>query len=106
MITVTFLEPDGTRKEVSAKIGVPLMEAARDASVEGILAECGGACACATCHVVIEGGPVVALTPPEDQEAMILEGALDVTEQSRLSCQITASEALDGLVLRVPESQF
>ena len=106
MIKVTFIEPNGAQKIVSANVGVPLMEAARDADVEGILAECGGACACATCHVVVEGGPVAALTPPDDQESLVLEGALDVTETSRLSCQITATEALDGLVLRVPESQF
>ena len=106
MISVTFLQPGGTEKLVSAKVGVPLMEAARDAGIEGILAECGGACACATCHVIVEGGPSEALPPPDETESMILEGALEVTERSRLSCQITATEALNGLVLRVPESQF
>ena len=106
MINVTFLEPDGTRREVLAKIGVSLMEAARDANIEGILAECGGACACATCHVVVEGGPVDALPLPEDQESMVLEGALDVSSNSRLSCQVQATQSLDGLILRIPASQF
>lgn len=106
MITVTFIEPGGDKIDIQVEPGNSLMSAAFAEGVEGILAECGGACVCATCHVVVEDGPAGALTEPEEQEQLILEGAMDVTDASRLSCQITAKPELDGLVLRVPEAQY
>ena len=106
MPEITFIHPNGDRVEVSAADGVSLMEAARNNNVDGILAECGGACACATCHIIIEDGPVSALEPATPMEEAMLEGALNATPQSRLACQIPVSGALDGLVVSVPESQF
>ena len=106
MPKVTFIQPDGEEIALSVDAGQSLMEAATKNDVQGILAECGGACACATCHVVLEGGPVDALVPAGPMEIGMLEGALNTTEKSRLSCQIEITDALDGLILRVPESQF
>ncbi len=73
---------------------------------EGILAECGGACSCATCHVHIDPDWIEKLPPMDDLEREMLDFADDVDEYSRLSCQIKISDALDGLVVNVPEKQY
>lgn len=100
MPNITFIEPDGTRRIVPATPGESLMQAATRAGVAGIIGECGGSCMCATCHCYADDGS--ALPPPEELEAETIEFvALEVTPASRLTCQITAAEALDGLVLRV-----
>jgi 2Fe-2S ferredoxin len=82
------------------------MEAAKLNSVAGIEAECGGACACATCHVYIDGAWREKVGKPAEMEEDMLDFAFDVREESRLSCQIKVSADLDGLVVRVPEKQF
>jgi len=107
MIAVTFIEFDGTEHVVEGKEKQSLMEAARDNNVPGILADCGGACACATCHVMI--GDEWSPRLPEiavDEESMLDLGLEERTPQSRLSCQITLTEELDGIVVRMPESQI
>lgn len=102
MVQVTFIEADGTRREIDAKEGEPLMYAARDAGVEGIIAECGGAAMCATCHCYVLEAPDGALPAPKPDEADTVEFmAHEPQENSRLTCQITATPALAGAVFQV-----
>lgn len=102
MVDVTFIEADGTKRLVQAKLGDPLMIAARDALVRGIVAECGGSAMCATCHCKVVLAPAGALKPPRADEADTIEfNAHDPDETSRLTCQITVTEALHGAVFRV-----
>ena len=103
MLRVTFVLPNGAERIVEAAAGASAMQAAVANDVPGILAECGGACACATCHVVVlRGDPGV----PSETEAEMLDFAASPREPgSRLSCQIALTDALDGLVLRVPDTQ-
>ena len=106
MTKVTYIEPDGTPREIESSPGTTVMEAAVDNNVEGIVAECGGACSCATCHVYVDPEWSDKLTPPDSQEDGMLDCVLDRQPNSRLSCQIQLSDELDGLVVRVPESQI
>ncbi len=105
MPRVVFLEPDGRRREFSVPAGTTLMEAARQHGVDGILAQCGGACACATCHVYVDPAWLARLPAREDMEAGMLENAWEPRPNSRLSCQIHLTEDLDGLTVSVPERQ-
>ena len=106
MAKITYIQPDGVSRTVDAQPGVTVMEAAKLNSVAGIEAECGGACACATCHVYIDGAWLAKVGKPGDMEEDMLDFAFDVREASRLSCQIKVTAALDGLVLRTPDKQF
>lgn len=106
MAKITFIEHDGTEHAVEAENGMTVMEAAIKNSVPGIDADCGGACACATCHVYVEPDWTDKTGTAEQMEEDMLDFAFDVRESSRLSCQIKVTEALDGLVVRVPEKQF
>ena len=105
MAKITFIGTDGTRYEVEAENGSTVMENAIRNGVPGIEAECGGACACATCHVYVgeEWQPITGT--PEPMEEDMLDFAFDLRPSSRLSCQIKVSDALDGLVITVPERQ-
>jgi 2Fe-2S ferredoxin len=87
---------EGKVSEIEGRDGWTIMEMLRDAGLP-ITAECGGACACATCHVYIEGGWYEKLTPPTEGETDMLDMALAVQPNSRLSCQLTCSEELDGI---------
>ena len=105
MPQVTFIEHNGTAHTVEAVIGKSLMEAAVDNSVPGIDADCGGACACATCHVFVEvewEGKTGART---EAEIAMLNFAAEVKPNSRLSCQIPITAELDGLVVHMPDGQ-
>ena len=106
MAKITFIQPDGSRQEVVAEPGMTVMEAARKELVPGIEAECGGACACATCHVYVDDVWMEKTGPASAMEQDMLDFAYDVRPTSRLSCQIKVSEDLDGLVVTVPEKQF
>ncbi|MGD9783301.1 MAG: 2Fe-2S iron-sulfur cluster-binding protein [Hyphomicrobiaceae bacterium] len=106
MAKITFIQPDGSSQVVEAKSGQTVMEAAKLADVQGIEAECGGACACATCHVYVDPAWQDKTGKPAETEEDMLDFAFDVREESRLSCQIKVTDALDGLVLRVPAKQF
>jgi 2Fe-2S ferredoxin len=106
MVKITFIQPDDSRQEVEAEPGLTLMEAARLNSVPGIEAECGGACACATCHVYVEEAWRDKTGKPAQMEEDMLDFAFDVRDSSRLSCQIKLTPELDGLVVRVPAKQF
>jgi ferredoxin, 2Fe-2S len=104
--TVIYIQPDGTSQTIEAEPGASVMETAVDNDVEGIVAECGGACSCATCHVYVDAAWADRLDAPDAQEDGMLDCVLDRQKTSRLSCQIIMSDALDGLVVHVPESQI
>ena len=101
MAKLTFIQKDGTRQEVEGQNGMTVMEAAVKNMVPGIDADCGGACACATCHVYVEPDWVERVGPRNEMEEDMLDFAFDVRENSRLSCQIQMSDALDGLAVTV-----
>lgn len=105
MAKITFITHNDQTFEVDAANGTTVMENAIKNSVPGIEAECGGACACATCHVYVDDAWRETVGGPEVMEEDMLDFAWEVQPGSRLSCQIKVSDALDGLVVRVPEKQ-
>ncbi|WP_299951897.1 2Fe-2S iron-sulfur cluster-binding protein [uncultured Ruegeria sp.] len=107
MVKIVFVDSDGNDTAVSIKAGRSVMEAARDNNIDGIDAECGGACACATCHVYVHPDWVGKVPSVEQTEQDMLEFALDPNpELSRLTCQIKVTEDLDGLTVTLPETQM
>ncbi len=106
MTKITFIQPDGESQTVEAENGLTVMEAAKLNDIAGIEAECGGACACATCHVYVDEAWRDKTGKAADMEEDMLDFAFDVREGSRLCCQIKITDALDGLVVRVPAKQF
>jgi len=103
MTQIVFELPDGECRTIDAEDGESLMEAARREDLPGILAECGGSCACATCHVYIEDRFRAEVEPLEDFESDMLDGTLaERRSESRLSCQIRVKPALAGMVVRIP----
>ncbi|MEC7830677.1 MAG: 2Fe-2S iron-sulfur cluster-binding protein [Pseudomonadota bacterium] len=106
MVKVTFIEFDKTEHTIDAENEMSLMEVAIQNGVPGIDADCGGACACATCHVYIDANWIDKTGTAEQMEQDMLDFAFDVTDQSRLSCQIKVSDDLDGIVVNLPEKQF
>jgi ferredoxin, 2Fe-2S len=106
MVKITFTQPDGTSQTVEAEPGMTVMEAAKSSDIAGIDAECGGACACATCHVYIDAAWRDKAGAAGDMEEDMLDFAFDVRPESRLCCQIKVKPELDGLVVRVPAKQF
>ena len=106
MPKVTFIQKDGRPSEVEAVPGDSIMETAIDNDIDGIVAECGGACSCATCHVYIDDGWLDKLPAPDSLEDGMLDCVIDRRPNSRLSCQIRVSDEIDGIVVRVPESQI
>jgi 2Fe-2S ferredoxin len=105
MAKVLFIKSDGTEHTVSAVDGASLMSAAVANGVAGILADCGGACSCATCHVQVQAPWLERVGRPSTLEASMLEFAPEFQEGSRLSCQITVTPDLEGLVVRIPSEQ-
>ena len=105
MPRITFVAFDGTPCTVEAQNGDSLMQTAIKNAVPGIDADCGGACACATCHVYVEKAWVDRVGQVSELEASMLDFAQTVRTNSRLSCQIIVADALDGLVVSIPESQ-
>ncbi|MCB1382833.1 MAG: (2Fe-2S)-binding protein [Notoacmeibacter sp.] len=102
MAKVTFIEESGNRREIEAKEGEPLMYAARDAGIAGIIAECGGAAMCGTCHCYLLEAPNGPLPEPKPDEADTLEFvANEPRPDSRLPCQIIVTPALEGAVFQV-----
>ncbi len=106
MAKITFIEHNGKTHEIEATNGGTVMEAATKHNVPGIDADCGGACACATCHVYVDDAWLSKLNPMGSMEESMLDFADGVQPNSRLSCQIVVNEGLDGLVVTIPESQF
>ncbi len=106
-IKITFVQMDGVEKVIEdATPGESLMELARDHGVEGILGDCGGGCACATCHVYVDPAWTEVVGPPDDVEEMTLDMVSDIHRaNSRLCCQIRVRDELDGLRLEVAPSE-
>ncbi len=106
MPTIHYILKDGSARAIDARAGTSVMENAIRGNVRGIDAECGGSCACATCHVYVDEAFFGLLPPPDDMEREMLEVvAAERRPTSRLGCQITVTAALDGLTVRVPETQ-
>ena len=105
MPKITFIQPNGAEKTVEIAPGWSVMEGAVKNLVPGIDADCGGACACATCHVYVDPAWVAALPPKSDMEEAMLDFAIAAQPNSRLSCQLRVTSDMDGLVVRVPDSQ-
>jgi ferredoxin, 2Fe-2S len=105
MIKITFIDPEGTAREVEAEEGATVMETAVRNGIPGIEAECGGACSCATCHVYVDEEWEAVTGQPQPMEEDMLDFAFDVRPSSRLSCQIRVRPELDGLVVRTPTRQ-
>jgi len=105
MAKITYIEHDGTEHVVDVKNGLSVMEGAVKNNIPGIDADCGGACACATCHVYVNEEWLAKTGERSAMEESMLDFAEGVEANSRLSCQIKVSDALDGLVVRMPESQ-
>ena len=106
MAKITYIEFDGTAHGVEVASGLSVMEGAIDNNIPGIEAECGGACSCATCHVYVDSAWVEATGTAEHIEQDMLECAMDLQDNSRLSCQINVGDELDGLIVRMPELQI
>ena len=105
MVKITFIDSSGRARDVEAEAGATVMETAVRNAVPEIEAECGGACACATCHVYVDPAWVAKTGKAEPMEEDMLDFAFDVQPTSRLSCQIKVRQDLDGLTLRTPARQ-
>ncbi|MGA1024821.1 MAG: 2Fe-2S ferredoxin [Rhodobacteraceae bacterium] len=107
MAKITYVEFNGTQHVVDVANGLTVMEGARDNNIPGIEADCGGACACSTCHVYVDPAWVDKLPAKDDMEEDMLDFAFQPDAQrSRLTCQLKVSDALDGLVVHMPEKQI
>ena len=106
MPKIKYIEHDGTEHEVDAAVGTSVMNVALDNLVPGIDADCGGECSCATCHVMIAEDWVAKVGSPGETEESMLDLNPERQSNSRLSCQIEVTDALDGLVVQLPEFQF
>ena len=106
MPKITFITHDGAQHVVDADTGTSVMNAAIDNLVPGIDADCGGECSCATCHVYVNADWMDTVGVPADREEEMLDLNPERESNSRLSCQIPVSDALDGLVVNVPEFQM
>jgi 2Fe-2S ferredoxin len=102
---VTYIEHDGTEHVIDVKPGLSVMEGAVKNNIPGIDADCGGACACATCHVFVDQAWTAKTGTASSMEESMLDFAEGVEPNSRLSCQIKVTDELDGLVVRMPQSQ-
>lgn len=105
MVKITFIDSAGQSRTIDAEVGATVMETAVRNGVPEIEAECGGACACATCHVYVDPAWVEATGKAEPMEEDMLDFAFEVQPTSRLSCQIKVKPPLDGLVVRTPSRQ-
>jgi 2Fe-2S ferredoxin len=105
MARITYIEFDGTEHPVEVRNGLSVMEGAVKNNVPGIDADCGGACACATCHVYVDEAWVAKTGAASAMEESMLDFAQNVAPNSRLSCQIKVTEALNGLIVRMPQDQ-
>jgi 2Fe-2S ferredoxin len=105
MPKLSFIQHDGVRYDVEVPEGTSVMKAALERNIPGIDGDCGGACACATCHVFVDPAWYPKAMAPNAREIDMLGFAATVQENSRLACQIRMSAQLDGLVVRLPENQ-
>ncbi|MCG8672732.1 MAG: 2Fe-2S iron-sulfur cluster-binding protein [Pseudomonadales bacterium] len=106
MASITFIEHDGTEHKVEVEEGQSLMEAAQVGDVPGIDADCGGCCGCGTCHIIVDPAWASKTGSMADDEKLMLDMTPEKTSTSRLSCQVIASEDMDGMIVRLPEFQM
>jgi 2Fe-2S ferredoxin len=106
MPEITFILDDGTEQTVEANSGSTVMQAAIDNGIEAMVAECGGACACATCHCYIEQPWQDKVNPASQMETDMLDCAVEPNEYSRLGCQVTLTDELNGIAVKLPASQY
>ncbi len=104
MPKIIYVDVNGNRKEYDVTVGISVMEGAIQNGIDGILAICGGSCACSTCHSYIDDAWVDAVGKPDEIEDSTLELAFERKPSSRLTCQIEVTEALDGLVVHVAQN--
>ncbi|MCI4666237.1 MAG: 2Fe-2S iron-sulfur cluster-binding protein [Neomegalonema sp.] len=105
MAKITYIEHGGAEHVVDVAEGSTVMEGARDNNIPGIDADCGGACACSTCHVYVDEAWAAKLAEIQPMEEDMLDFAWERKDNSRLSCQLTVTAEMDGLILRMPEKQ-
>ena len=105
MVKVVFHDHSGTVREAEAKPGMTMLDVAMANTIPGIDGDCGGACACATCHVYVAPEWLDKLAAKDDMEESMLDFAEEVQDNSRLCCQIRLTDALDGITVTTPESQ-
>ncbi|MGB5323995.1 MAG: 2Fe-2S iron-sulfur cluster-binding protein [Pseudomonadales bacterium] len=106
MTTVTYISAEGDEQKAVGKPGLSVMQLAIDEGIDGIVAECGGGCACATCHCYIDERWTEMVGPPNEFEDEMLDGtASERRDNSRLSCQVVLTEDMDGLIVHLPEEQ-
>lgn len=106
MALIKFITHDGNEYEANASAGESIMSAAVDNGIDQILAECGGACSCATCHCYVDEAWLDKVPAADSTEKDMLDCANEAKENSRLSCQVIMTEELDGIVIHLPESQY
>lgn len=105
MPNITFVLADESVKVVEAIEGDSIMQTAVDNDIEEITANCGGNCSCATCHCIIDDAWIYKVGAADEDETAVMESAFEVTANSRLSCQIKVTDALDGIVVHIPSSE-
>ena len=106
MPRITYIEHNGAEHTVDVPIGLTVMEGAVNNNIPGIDADCGGACACSTCHAYVDPDWVARIPAREDMELDMLDFAYEPNERSRLTCQVKVTAEMDGLVLQLPEKQI
>ncbi|MFA5939498.1 MAG: 2Fe-2S iron-sulfur cluster-binding protein [Sinimarinibacterium sp.] len=106
MPRILYIEHNGKEHLIEAEAGKSVMQTAIENMVPGIVGDCGGACSCATCHCYVDPAWLDKVQPKNENEEAMLDGVLNTESNSRLSCQIAMKSELDGLVVRLPASQF
>ncbi|WP_373092614.1 2Fe-2S iron-sulfur cluster-binding protein [Zhongshania sp.] len=106
MGSITFLEHNGAKHIVEIESGKSLMQTALDGGIPGIDGDCGGECACGTCHLIVEVGYINIVGSASGEELQMLELTPDRTDNSRLACQVIASDDMDGMIVQLPEFQM
>ncbi len=106
MPRIIYIMPDGSKRDVEVENGYSVMEGAINNDIEGIVAECGGACACATCHSYVDEAWLDKMPPMDDMEDSMLDAAFERKDNSRLTCQIEISDELDGLIIHVADNEY
>lgn len=106
MPKIIYIESTGVRHQVDVPAGSSVMQGAVDNMINGIVAECGGACICATCHCMVDDAWIERTGEASADEKTMLDAVMDRAENSRLSCQISVTEEMEGLVIHLPDSQL
>ena len=106
MALVTYIQPDGSVRAVNIKPGTSVMQGALDNAIDGMLAECGGSCSCATCHCYVDKKWFGKAGTPGSTEIQMLDFVVELKENSRLGCQIIVDDGLDGIIVQMPISQY